>query len=249
MSELVKISNLSKTYFDKNGMTVAVKDFTTTINKGEFVAIIGPSGCGKSTILSILSGLLEKTSGDVEYSPGIKIGYMLQSDQLFNWRTVYKNAVLGLEVQNMINKENVDRVEKMLMEYGLYEFRDHYPNQLSGGMKQRAALIRTLAVSPDLLLLDEPFSALDYQSRIAVSDDIFRKIRKEKKTVIMVSHDISEAISASDRVIVLTKRPCEIKSIYEININTNSDSLIEKRKTSAFVDYFNSIWGDLDIHV
>lgn len=249
MSELVKISNLSKTYFDKNGMTIAVKDFTATINKGEFVALIGPSGCGKSTILSILSGLLEKTAGNIEYNGEIKIGYMLQSDQLFNWRTVYKNSVLGLEVQHMMNKENIDRVEKMLMEYGLYEFKNHYPNQLSGGMKQRAALIRTLAVSPDLLLLDEPFSALDYQSRIAVSDDIFRKIRKEKKTVVMVSHDISEAISASDRVIVLTNRPGEIKSIYEININIDSDSLIEKRKTPEFANYFNSIWGELDIHV
>ncbi len=249
MSELVKISNLSKTYFDNNGMTMAVKNFTATIKKGEFVALIGPSGCGKSTILSILSGLLEKTSGEIEYSKDIKIGYMLQSDQLFNWRTVYKNAVLGLEVQRMMNKENISRVEKMLMEYGLYEFKNHYPNQLSGGMKQRAALIRTLAVSPDLLLLDEPFSALDYQSRIAVSDDIFRKIRKEEKTVIMVSHDINEAISASDRVIVLTKRPAEIKSIYEINLNTNSDSLIEKRKAPEFSQYFNMIWGDLDIHV
>ncbi|NMC56696.1 MAG: ATP-binding cassette domain-containing protein, partial [Eubacteriaceae bacterium] len=175
--------------------------------------------------------------------------YMLQSDQLFNWRTVYKNAVLGLEVQHMMNEENICRVEKMLMEYGLYEFKNHYPNQLSGGMKQRAALIRTLAVCPDLLLLDEPFSALDYQSRIAVSDDIFRKIRKEKKTVIMVSHDINEAISASDRVIVLTRRPAEIKSVYEINLNTDSDSLIEKRKAPEFTHYFNMIWGDLDIHV
>ncbi len=249
MSELVKISNLSKTYFDNNGMTMAVKNFTANINEGEFVALIGPSGCGKSTILSILSGLLEKTSGEIEYSKDIKIGYMLQSDQLFNWRTVYKNAVIGLEVQRMLNEENISRVEKMLMEYGLYEFKNHYPNQLSGGMKQRAALIRTLAVSPDLLLLDEPFSALDYQSRIAVSDDIFRKIRKEKKTVIMVSHDINEAISASDRVFVLTKRPAEIKSVYEIKLNTNSDSLIEKRKAPEFSQYFNMIWGDLDIHV
>ncbi len=249
MKELINISNLSKTYFDKNGMTVAVQDFTISIRQGEFIALIGPSGCGKSTILSILSGLIEKTSGEVNFNGNVKIGYMLQSDQLFNWRTVYKNAVLGLELQNMLNKENIERVEKMLMEYGLFEFRNHYPNQLSGGMKQRAALIRTLAVSPDLLLLDEPFSALDYQSRIAVSDDIFRKIRKEHKTVIMVSHDISEAISAADRVVVLTQRPAEIKNIYDIHIQTESDSLIEKRQTMEFMEYFNSIWRDLDIHV
>lgn len=249
MNELINISNLSKTYFDKNGMTVAVQDFTLSIQQGEFIALIGPSGCGKSTILSILSGLIEKTSGNIQFNGSMKTGYMLQSDQLFNWRTVYKNAILGLEIQNMLNKENIHRVEKMLMEYGLFEFRDHYPNQLSGGMKQRAALIRTLATSPDLLLLDEPFSALDYQSRIAVSDDIFRKIRKENKTVIMVSHDISEAISAADRVVVLTQRPAEIKKIYDIYIPTNSDSLIEKRQTIEFMQYFNSIWEDLDIHV
>jgi NitT/TauT family transport system ATP-binding protein len=249
MNELINISNLSKTYFDKNGMTVAVQDFTLSIQQGEFIALIGPSGCGKSTILSILSGLIEKTSGKIQFNGSMKTGYMLQSDQLFNWRTVYKNAILGLEIQNMLNKENIQRVEKMLMEYGLFEFRDHYPNQLSGGMKQRAALIRTLATSPDLLLLDEPFSALDYQSRIAVSDDIFRKIRKENKTVIMVSHDISEAISAADRVVVLTQRPAEIKKIYDIHIPTKSDSLIEKRQTIEFMQYFNSIWEDLDIHV
>jgi len=249
VNELIKISKLSKTYFDKNGMTTAVKDFTADIKEGEFISLIGPSGCGKSTILSILSGLIEKTSGEIEFDGDIKIGYMLQSDQLFGWRTVYKNAVLGLELQNMLTEENINRVEKMLIEYGLYEFKNHYPNQLSGGMKQRAALIRTLAVSPDLLLLDEPFSALDYQSRIAVSDDIFRKIRKENKTVIMVSHDISEAISASDRVIVLSQRPAVIKSIYNINIKTKTDSLIEKRQAPEFAKYFNAIWEDLDIHV
>ncbi len=249
MPEILTIKHLSKAYFDKTGILTAVKDFSLTVQKGEFIALLGPSGCGKSTILSIISGLIQQTDGEVLFADDIKTAYMLQSDQLFNWRTVYKNAILGLEVQNKLTEENIVRVENMLKDYGLYEFRNHYPSQLSGGMKQRAALIRTLALSPDLLLLDEPFSALDYQSRLAVSDDILRKIKKEEKTVIMVTHDISEAISAADRVVVLTGRPAEIKSIYDIHIPSETESLIKKRQTSEFSKYFDLIWKDLDIHV
>lgn len=200
--KFVEIKNVSKIYHSLEGETEALRDLTFDVGSGEIVVIVGPSGCGKSTILSIIAGLIKPSSGEVFIS-GRKIdgankhiGYMFQSDHLFPWRTIIENVLIGLEIQNKVNDASIQRVEALLDTYGLGDFKDHYPSQLSGGMRQRVALIRTLAIEPDLLLLDEPFSALDYQNRLAVSDDITRILRREKKTAIMVTHDISDAICA-----------------------------------------------------
>lgn len=197
---IVEIKHLSKIFHTLEGETLAVKDFTLTINQGEFVVLVGPSGCGKSTILSALAGLIKPSEGEIKFNPSKinkkpSIGYMLQQDHLFPWRTILENVFLGLEIQGNLTLETKKRTEQLLDIYGLGDFKNHYPNQLSGGMRQRAALIRTLAIDPEILLLDEPFSALDYQTRLAVSDDIGSIIKKEKRTAVMVTHDISEAIS------------------------------------------------------
>ena len=244
--DILKIENLKKTYHTKEKEFLAVDNFSFNFKKGEFIAIVGPSGCGKSTILSILCGLDNKTEGIIKYNKKLKFGYMLQGDNLFEWETIYKNCLLGLEIQNKL--ENKNYVDKLLKAYGLYEFKDSYPNELSGGMRQRVSLIRTLAIKPDILLLDEPFSALDYQTRLAVSDDVYKMIKKERITAIMVTHDISEAISMADKVIVLTKRPSKIKNIYEINLK-NKKTPIENRKDEKFSYYYDKIWKDIDYHV
>lgn len=194
MNEILSIKNLKKIYHTKQGETLAVDNFSFNLLDGEFVAIVGPSGCGKSTILSILCGLEKKSDGEIKIRDNCKIGYMLQQDSLFNWRTILKNCLLGLELKGDLNEESKQYVIDLLEKYGLKDFINSYPQNLSGGMRQRVALIRTLATNPDILLLDEPFSALDYQSRLAVSDDVYRIIKSEHKSVIMVSHDIAEAI-------------------------------------------------------
>lgn len=211
-------------------------------------------GCGKSTLLSIISGLEEKTSGEVyidnELSSGVssKIGYMLQRDNLLEWRNILSNVMFGLEIRHLKTKENEDYVIDLLKKYGLYEFKDKYPSELSGGMRQRAALIRTLAVKPKLLLLDEAFSALDSQTRMMVTNDIYTILRAEKITAIIVTHDISESISMSDRVIVLTNRPSKIKKIYNIDFGTQTKTPINCRKSPKFSEYFDCLWKELDIH-
>ena len=248
MNNILKIENLKKIYHSKNGETLAVKDFTYEIKDGEFVAIVGPSGCGKSTILSILCGLEKKSSGNIYLNKNTKIGYMLQQDCLFEWKNILKNCLLGLEINNQLTKEKKEKVIKMLDTYGLKDFKYSYPENLSGGMTQRVALIRTLANNPDILLLDEPFSALDYQSRLAISDDIYKILKKEKKSVIMVTHDIAEAISMCDKVIVLSDRPATIKNIYEIKL-TNKSTPINNRKAKEFSNYYDLIWKDIDFHV
>lgn len=248
-NKLLEIKNLSKTYYTKNGSLEAIKDISLDVNQGEFVAIVGSSGCGKSTFLSILSGLENKSAGSIiSDKDNFVIGYMLQEDALFDWLTIKNNATLGLDIKNIKTKENIEYVENLLKTYDLDSFKNKYPKELSGGMKQRVALIRTLAIKPDLLLLDEPFSALDYQTRLAVSDDVYKIIKQEKKTAIMVTHDLAEAISLADRVVVLSKRPCQIKKIYDIEF-TDGLSPIEKRKTREFDDYYEQIWKDLDVVV
>ena len=242
---ILKIKNLKKTYHTKENEFLAVDNFSFDLKEGEFVAIVGPSGCGKSTILSILCGLDKPSNGQIIYNENLNFGYMLQSDNLFNWLTVYKNCTLGLEIKKIENKKYV---ENLLKTYGLWEFKDTYPASLSGGMRQRVSLIRTLATNPDILLLDEPFSALDYQTRLAVSDDVYKIIKKEKKSAIMVTHDIGEAISMADRIIVLSNRPSTIKKIYMINL-VNKTSPIENRNDKNFSYYYDLIWKDLDYHV
>lgn len=235
---LLKFENVDKVFYTTKQETVAVARLSFEINDGEFVAIIGPSGCGKTTILSLICGLIEPTNGKV-YPPegGNGIGYMLQRDHLFEWRTIEKNVMLGLEIQRKKTPENIENAQNLLQKYGLWDFRKHYPQALSGGMRQRAALIRTLATNPDLLLLDEPFSALDFQTRLTVCDDVYEIIRREKKTALLVTHDISEAISLADRIIVLTKRPATVKTIHETHFDPEITPL-ERRESPDFSRQF-----------
>lgn len=245
---MLKIKNLKKIYHTPKEEIEAISDFSFDLRENEFVAILGPSGCGKSTILKILSGLEDKSDGLVEISNDTKLGYMLQEDSLFDWLTIKENCLIGLKIQNLLTKESEENVIRLLKTYGLEDFINSYPKNLSGGMRQRVALIRTLAINPDILLLDEPFSALDYQSRLAVSDDVYKIIKKEKKSAIIVTHDIAEAISIADRVIVLTNRPSKIKKVYDIKL-TNKSNPIENRKAKEFSTYYDLIWKDIDYYV
>ena len=248
MNNILEIKNLHKKYHTVDGEVDAIKNISFDVYKGEFVAIVGSSGCGKSTLLSILAELDEKTSGDIKLADNTKIGYMLQQDALFPWATVFNNAILGLDITNDKSYSNIAYVDKLLKTYGLGDFINKFPNQLSGGMRQRCALIRTLATKPDILLLDEPYSALDYQTRLAVSDDVYRIIKQEGKTVIMVTHDLAEAISMADTIIVLSKRPATIKKTYKINLS-NRGFPIQNRKAKEFSEYYDMIWRDLDVNI
>ena len=246
MKEVLKVKNISKIYQAENGEVEAVRDVSFSVEEGEFVSLIGPSGCGKSTVLSIIAGLEEKTSGDIEIDG--QMGYMLQKDSLLEWLTIYKNVLFGLEIKNIKTTENVKYVENLLKKYNLYEFKDKYPNQLSGGMRQRAALIRTLAIKPKILLLDEAFSALDYQTRIMVTKDIYDILKNEHITALIVTHDISEAISMSDRVIVLSNRPAVVKEIHTIDFEMENRTPLNCRESPKFSKYFDTIWKGLNVH-
>lgn len=244
--KLLELKELSKNYLTKKKVICALDNINFDINENEFIVLVGPSGCGKSTILSIIGELENKSGGEIKYNKeDIKIGYMFQEDALFPWLTVLDNCMLGLKIQNKVTDENKKYVKSLLKKYGLESFEKSYPKELSGGMRQRVALIRTLALKPDILLLDEPFSALDYQTRITVSDDVFKIIKEEQKTALMVTHDISEAVALASRIIVLSNRPSVVKNIYEINMDgTNLPS--ENRKNPKFSYYYNLIWKDLD---
>ncbi len=248
MQDILRIKNLSKVYHDKNSETIAIKDLNLELHDKEILAIVGPSGCGKSTLLGILAGITNKSSGEIIFNGRKKIGYMLQTDCLMPWKTVLENALIGLQITKQTTKENIKKVNDLLDKYGLHDFKDKYPNNLSGGMRQRVALIRTLATNPDILLLDEPYSALDYQTRLALSDDLYKIIKEEGKSVIIITHDIAEAVSMASRVIVLTKRPCQIKNIYEITFK-NKGLPTENRKALEFNFYYDMIWRDLDVHL
>lgn len=243
----LSFENVSYAYHNLKGETQAVKDLSFHVKDGEFVAVVGPSGCGKSTILSLISGILEPEEGNIAFKTEQKpiIGYMLQKDHLFPWRTIWANCMLGLEVRQEKTKEKTEFAEYLLKEYNLWEARNKKPNELSGGMRQRAALIRTLVLNPDLFLLDEPFSALDFQTRIEVSDDISKIIRKSGKTVVLITHDLQEAISLSDRVIVLSKRPAHVVRELPIQLSGVEKGVLEARSAPEFNDYFNLLWEDL----
>ena len=253
MENILEVKNIGKKYQNKEGEILALKNVNFRVKKGEFVSNIGPSGCGKSTLLSIIAGLEEKTTGEIyiegEKVNGIssKIGYMLQRDCLLEWRNILSNTMFGLEVKGKNDNVNKEYVLELLKKYNLYEFKDKYPSELSGGMRQRVALIRTLAVKPKILLLDEAFSALDYQTRIMVTNDIYYILRKEKITAIIVTHDISEAISMSDRVLVLSKRPGTIKDIHKINFGIENRTPINCRESPKFSQYFNTLWKELGV--
>ncbi len=251
---MLLINNINMNYHSPKGETEAIKDVSFSVEEGEFLSIVGPSGCGKSTLLNIICGLIKPSSGNIILEGSElkghsnKMGYMFQKDHLFEWLTVWENVCLGLKIKKSLNIEAKDRLNNLLHSYGLYEFKDHKPSELSGGMRQRVALIRTLALDPEILLLDEPFSALDYQSRLKVSDEIYDIIKKEGKTAIMVTHDIAEAISTSSKIIVLSKRPAYIKKEVDIYFdNCLYCSPIKKREAPEFRIYFNDIWKELDL--
>ncbi|CDF58511.1 ABC transporter ATP-binding protein [Thermobrachium celere] len=251
MDKLV-LKNISMIYQTIETETKAVEDISFNIKDGEFVVIVGPSGCGKSTILSIIAGLINPSYGEIYLDgekisyPCNKIGYMFQKDTLFEWRTIFKNITLGLEIRKELTKENLNYANILIEKYGLASFKNYYPRQLSGGMRQRVALIRTLVLNPEILLLDEPFSALDYHTRLLVADEIYKIIKAEGKTAVMVTHDIAEAISLADRVIVLSSRPARIKTIIDIKLSVNNKTPLLSRNAPEFKDYFNLIWKELD---
>ena len=252
MEPILELKNINYAYHTLEGETKALTDISFSIASGEFVAIVGPSGCGKSTLLSIISGLLEpekwllKTNGKYLRESTMNIGYMLQHDHLFEWRTVYSNVLLGLEIQHMLSAKSKAKAKELLELYGLKQFMNSKPSELSGGMRQRAALIRTLVLEPDILLLDEPFSALDYQTRLSVGDDIGQIIRNAHKTALLVTHDLSEAVSLADRVIILTKRPATIAKIVPITFTLEKDTPLLRRNAPEFKNYFNIIWEELN---
>lgn len=247
----VQIEHLSKTYQSPDSEIQAISNISLDINNGEFISIVGPSGCGKSTLLEITAGLEPPTTGKIIidgepiYAATAKVGFMPQKDHLFPWRTIWGNITLGLEINKQCTNERLEHVTALLERYGLSEFTYKLPSQLSGGMRQRCALIRTLATDPSILLLDEPFSALDYQTRLSVSDDINNIIRNERKTAMLVTHDISESIGMSDRVIVLSKRPAVVQRIFDLH-ELFGLSPLERRSHPKFKDYFNEIWKELN---
>lgn len=245
METILEIKNLCHTYHTTEGETPALHHINLHMKTGEFISIIGPSGCGKSTLLSLVSGLIKPKENTVLFH-GKRMGYMLQKDHLLEWRTIYQNIILGLEIQHLMTPETKQMVQNYLQQYGLAEFASAKPSQLSGGMRQRVALIRTLVLEPDLLLLDEPFSALDYQTRLTVSDDIGQIIRREKRSALLVTHDLSEAISLGDRVIVLSKRPATIQKEIVMDFHLEEDTPLHRRNAPEFKNYFNLLWKELN---
>ena len=254
MKPILELKNISYSYHTPEGETQALSDITFSLAPGEFTAVVGPSGCGKSTLLSLIAGLMKPESGEILLNGepltenSSRIGYMLQHDHLFEWRTVYRNVVLGPEINGSLNEETKQRAKEMLKQYGLAQFASSKPSELSGGMRQRTALIRTLLPDPELLLLDEPFSALDYQTRLNVSDDIGQIIRDSGKTALLVTHDLSEAVSLADRIIILSARPARVSDIMPVTFSLEKDTPLGRRNAPEFKNYFNIIWKELNRH-
>ena len=245
--QLLELKNVGKNYHTKETEREAPKNISFKINEGDFIAIVGPSGCGKSTILSLISGLENISKGEIIKSKdNLKCGYMFQQDTLFNWLTIMDNCLLAPKISKTLNNATIKKCIDLLKTYDLYDFKDRYPSELSGGMRQRVALIRTLMSDPDILLLDEPFSALDYQNRLLIANDVYNIIEKEKKTTIMVTHDVGEAVSMANIIIVLSRRPSMIKKIYNINLANKKDP-ISNRLNKDYNLYCNKIWNDLDV--
>ncbi len=248
---ILEFFNVNFIYHTISCETLSLKNISFKLNKGEFISFVGPSGCGKTTLLNMIAGLAPATTGDIQINgipiteSNTNIGYMLQKDHLLEWRTIYKNLTLGLEIQHKLDKMHIEIIDDLLKTYGLWDFRNSYPRQLSGGMRQRAALIRTLALSPEILLLDEPFSALDYQTRLNVSNDIGSIIKEKEISTLLVTHDLGEAISMSDKVIVLSKRPGTIKAIIPLHFEEKKLTPKTKRNTPEFTKYYNKIWEEV----
>lgn len=252
MKTLLEVRDLNLTYHTKEFETKALNNLSFSMNTGDFVSLVGPSGCGKTTILSLIAGLLSPSCGEILFEgkklSGIsqEVGYMFQQDNLFDWLTVENNVLFGLRLQKKLTEETKAFALGLLEKYGLKDFSKHYPSELSGGMRQRVALIRTLATSPRLLLLDEPFSALDYQTRLNIQNEVHKIIKDENKTAILVTHDISEAIAMADKVLILTSRPAEIKQNLQLNFPSHLTPF-ERRHNEHFSDYFNQIWEELKV--
>ena len=251
---VLSVEGVRKSYQTPQGETVALQDISFAMEKGDFFSLVGPSGCGKSTLLSIIAGTLTPTAGRVQVAgqtvcgPCPHIGYMLQQDNLLEWRTVRQNVLFGLEIRHRLNPETRAHADRLLETYGLAEFADRHPSQLSGGMRQRVALIRTLAVSPDILLLDEAFSALDYQTRLVVTEDVYRIIRRERVTALMVTHDIPESICMGDQVLILSGRPAVIQEQLPIRFDLSERTPMRCRSCPEFGSYFNYIWKELGMY-
>ena len=245
---LVKFDDVSLTYHDKSGETLAISDLSFEVKRGELLGVVGPSGCGKTTVLSIISSIIKPSSGNVTVDGTTaeesrdKCGYMLQRDELFPWLTISQNVLLGTKIKKM--KGRRDYAFALLDNYGLGDFKNRYPSQLSGGMRQRVALIRTLATAPELLLLDEPFGALDFQTRLHVVEDVHAIIKNEKKTAVFVTHDISEAISMCDRILILSERPATVKKTVDLSAIKELKPL-DRRESPLFQKYFEDIWKNL----
>lgn len=257
-ARIIEIRDVSLRYFTLEGETQALERINLSVGAGEFVSLIGQSGCGKSTLLSLVAGILEPSSGEVRVhgdlveGPSPRVGYMLQQDYLFEWRTILDNAVLGAQIQGRDLKQARERAAHLLQQFGMGNFLNHYPRQLSGGMRQRVALARTLVTDPDVVLLDEPFSALDSQTRLAIADEVVEALRREGKSVVLVTHDIGEAIAMTDRVVVLSRRPGRIKSEHLMQFPSCSGrrpSPFEARSLPEFNGYFATLWEELDVHV
>ncbi len=244
---ILECRNIGFSYHNLNGETKALANISFQVDKGEFLAVVGPSGCGKSTLLSIIAGLLVPECGEIilPKTEQVTIGYMLQQDHLLEWRTILRNILLGPEITGTLTSEKEALALKLLEDYGLYKFKDKKPSELSGGMKQRAALIRTMVMEPSLLLLDEPFSALDYQTRLTVSADIGNIIRNAGITAVLITHDLSEAISLADRVLVLSKRPATIKKEIPIHLTLPDNTPLAARNAPEFHDYFSLLWKEI----
>ncbi len=244
MREIIKLTNVSKNFYQQNSELEVLQTLNLEGTKGEIIGILGPSGCGKSTILNIISGLIKPTSGDIEING--KIGYMFQKDHLLAWRTILNNILIGLEINKGKTEVHIDKAKKYLDKYGLMDFINSYPSELSGGMKQRIALIRTLMIEPDILLLDEPFSALDYQTRLSICNDVYKMIKDQNICSILVTHDIGEAISMCDKVLILSSRPAKIKKEYNFKQVFKDNQLpFDRRTNPLFNQYFQEIWNEL----
>ena len=248
------VSNLKKVFDKDNGaVSEVIADISISLGHGEIVSVVGPSGCGKSTLLNLLCGLMPRTAGEVLWYGGVstgmpkRVGYMLQKDLLLPWRTALKNVTLGLEIQNMSSGERIERARKLLDTIGLNGFHDYYPSTLSGGMRQRVALARTLANEPEVLLLDEPFAALDFQTKLVLENDMARLVRSQHRSLLLITHDVEEAVSLSDRVIVLSHRPAQIRAVHEIDIDVDRTDMMAARESTHFNEYIRSIWSELEV--
>lgn len=254
--DVIEVCDVYKSFIHPSGEIIEVlSGVNLSVQRQEFLSIIGPSGCGKSTIFNIIAGLLEPDSGkvmvhgeEINRTTG-HVGYMMQRDLLLPWRSVLDNVSIGLEIQGMSKNERYEKARVYLERYGLLSFAHSYPTMLSGGMRQRLALIRTLVTNPDIIMLDEPFSALDYQTRLVLEEEILTILKNENKTCVLITHDIEEAIALSDRVAVMTKRPTSVKRMYDIRLASRHGSVMKARSDHRFKEYFESIWRDLDIQI